>query len=145
MIIDDGGRELAGYKGTAGDCVCRAFAIASQRPYKEIYAMINNISKAHPYRGRKRSGTGKSSAHSGVYKEDIHRLAAELRFTWTPCMKIGSGCKVHATADELPKRGRLVLSLSKHCTAWIDGECHDTYDPTRDGTRCVYGYWTAPA
>ena len=34
---------------------------------------------------------------------------------------------------------------SKHCTAWIDGECHDTYDPTRDGTRCVYGYWTAPA
>lgn len=28
MIIDDGGRELAGYKGTAGDCVCRAFAIA---------------------------------------------------------------------------------------------------------------------
>lgn len=49
MIIDDGGRELAGYKGTAGDCVCRAFAIASQRPYKEIYTMINNISKAHPY------------------------------------------------------------------------------------------------
>jgi len=131
MIIDDGGRALAGYKGTAGDCVCRAFAIASQRPYKEIYMMINNISK--------------SSARSGVYKEDIQRLAAELGFTWTPCMKIGSGCTVHATAEELPKQGRLVLSLSKHCTAWIDGECHDTYDPTRDGTRCVYGYWTAPA
>ena len=23
----------------------------------------------------------------------------------------------------------------------IDGVIHDTYDPTRGGTRCVYGYW----
>lgn len=21
---------------------------------------------------------------------------------------------------------------------------HDTYDPSRDGTRCVYGYWRRP-
>ncbi len=24
----------------------------------------------------------------------------------------------------------------------IDGVVHDTYDCTRNGTRCVYGYWT---
>ena len=26
---------------------------------------------------------------------------------------------------------------------WVfnDGVVHDTYDPSRDGTRCVYGYW----
>ena len=29
--------EEAGYKGFAGDCVCRAIAIATQKPYKEVY------------------------------------------------------------------------------------------------------------
>jgi hypothetical protein len=23
----------------------------------------------------------------------------------------------------------------------IDGVIHDTFDPSRGGTRCVYGYW----
>jgi len=32
--------------------------------------------------------------------------------------------------------------LFKHTTAVIDGIIHDTYDPSRAGTRCVYGYFT---
>jgi hypothetical protein len=55
-------------------------------------------------------------------------------------MQIGSGCTVHLSADELPS-GRLVVSVSKHLTAVIDGVIHDTHDPSRRGTRCVYGYW----
>lgn len=65
---------------------------------------------------------------------------AELGFDWTPTMTIGSGCKVHLKADELPK-GRLICMLSRHAVAVIDGVINDTYDPSRDGTRCVYGYW----
>jgi hypothetical protein len=55
-------------------------------------------------------------------------------------MQIGSGCKVHLRADELPN-GRLVVHTSRHSTAVIDGVIHDTYDPSRGGNRCVYGYW----
>jgi hypothetical protein len=55
-------------------------------------------------------------------------------------MFIGQGCKVHVREDELPS-GRLILQLSKHFTAVIDGKVHDTYDPSREGTRCVYGYF----
>ena len=55
-------------------------------------------------------------------------------------MKIGSGCTVHLRADELPT-GRLIVSVSRHVVAVIDGVIHDTHDPSRDGTRCVYGYW----
>ena len=33
------------------------------------------------------------------------------------------------------------MSVSKHITAVVDGVIHDTFDPSRDGTRCVYGYW----
>ena len=58
-------------------------------------------------------------------------------------MKIGSGCTVHLLADELPK-GRLVVSVSKHEVAVIDGEIHDIYDCSRDGSRCVYGYYYNP-
>ena len=64
----------------------------------------------------------------------------ELGFVWVPTMGIGTGCKVHLRARELPK-GRLVVSCSKHWTAVIDGVIHDNHDPSRGGRRCVYGYW----
>ena len=65
----------------------------------------------------------------------------ELGFVWTPTMTIGSGCKVHVRPDELPS-GRLILALSGHYAAFIDGEVHDTHDSSRDGSRCFYGYWS---
>jgi hypothetical protein len=55
-------------------------------------------------------------------------------------MKIGSGCRVHLRERELPS-GRLIVSVSRHMVAVIDGVIHDTHDPSRGGTRCVYGYW----
>ena len=61
-------------------------------------------------------------------------------FEWTPTMSIGSGCTVHLADGELPD-GRLVVSLSRHLAAVVDGTVRDTYDPSRDGTRCVYGYY----
>jgi hypothetical protein len=44
-------------------------------------------------------------------------------------------------AEGLPP-GRLVVSLSKHYVAVINGTIYDTHYPDRDGTRCVYGYWS---
>lgn len=64
----------------------------------------------------------------------------DLGWTWVPTMQIGQGCKVHLRAEELPA-GRLVVSVSKHETAVIDGVINDIYDCSRDGTRCVYGYY----
>ena len=54
---------------------------------------------------------------------------------------IGRGCTVHLRAEELPT-GRLVVSLSKHVTAVVNGVIRDTHDPSHGGTRCVYGYFT---
>lgn len=31
---------------------------------------------------------------------------------------------------------------SKHLTCVKDRVLYDTYDCSRDGTRCVYGYWS---
>jgi hypothetical protein len=58
-------------------------------------------------------------------------------------MHIGSGCTAHLRDGEswVPQ-GRVIVKVSKHYTALIDGVIHDTHDPSRGGTRCVYGYWT---
>jgi hypothetical protein len=140
FYFDDGGRRAAGYKGKAGDCVVRAIAIATGRPYQQIYDMVNGAAVYERTGKRKR---GKSDARTGVYKTSIKRVMKSLGWVWTPTMQIGSGCTVHLRADELPP-GRLVVSVSKHLTAVIDGVIHDTHDCSRRGTRCVYGYWQPP-
>lgn len=134
---NDGGREAAGFKGKAGDCVCRAIAIATGLPYKEVYDLINQFAQVERTGKRKR---GKSSARGGVYKDTKRKVLEHLGWKWIPTMKIGSGCRVHLKAEELPP-GRLVVALSKHSAAVIDGILHDTYDCSRGGTRCVYGYF----
>lgn len=134
---DDGGRAAAGYKGEAGDCAVRAVAIAAQLPYQEVYDRINVLALNERTGKRKR---GKSNARTGVYRGTFHKLMAELGWHWTPTMHIGSGTSVHLRADELPA-GRIIVNLSKHYAAVIDGVIHDTEDPSRGGTRCVYGYW----
>jgi hypothetical protein len=136
-VFNDGGREAAGYRGTTGDCVCRAIAIATQRPYKEVYDLINAFSKSERMGKRKR---GKSNARTGVYKNTVHKVMEHYGWKWIPTMQIGQGCKVHLRTEELPT-GRLVVSVSKHETAVIDGVINDTYDCSRNGTRCVYGYY----
>src|SRR3990167_7998098 len=115
--FDDGGRAVAGFKGATGDCVCRAITIATRKPYGEVYEDLNAFSATERTGCRKR---GKSSSRTGVYKKTTRRYMESIGWKWTPTMQIGSGCKVHLRADELPS-GRLVVALSKHMTAVIDG------------------------
>lgn len=148
-VYDDGGRAAAGFKGTTGDCVCRAIAIATEMPYKEVYDLINQYGKAERITKKHRS---RSSARSGVWPKTIRKIMADLGWTWVPTMQIGQGCKVHLNAQELPK-GRLVVTTAHHEVAVIDGVIHDTYDPNdrvayetdeyiiRQPERCVYGYY----
>jgi hypothetical protein len=133
----DGGRERAGFKGETGDCVTRAIAIATRKSYREIYDDLNQLAK------RERTGTkksGVSSARTGVYRTTYQKYLLSLGWKWKPTMMIGSGCKVHLRTDELPK-GRIIVSLSRHLACVIDGVLYDTHDCSRDGTRCVYGYY----
>jgi hypothetical protein len=137
---DDGGREAAGYKGAAGDCVCRAVAIATGKPYREVYANLNALAKGER-RGKKKRKI--SSARDGVFSQTLRRYMEHLGWGWQPTMQIGSGCTVHLRDGELPG-GRLIVCLSRHVSAVVDGVIHDLYDPTRGGSRCVYGYFYQP-
>ena len=134
---NDGGRREAGYRGEAGDCATRSIAIATGKPYREVYDAINALGKGERVGKRKR---GKSSARAGVYRRTMDKYMQSIGWQWVPTMQVGSGCRVHLRPDELPG-GPLVVRLSRHYTAVVDGVIHDTHDPSRGGTRCVYGYY----
>lgn len=149
--FDDGGRAAAGYKGTAGDCVARSVAIASGLPYAEVYrALADGTGTQRRSKWGKRKGR---TAREGILtrRKWFRDYMVSIGFRWVPTMRIGQGCKMHLLAGELPM-GRLVVALSKHSTAVIDGVIHDIFDPTRAtiiiqgdnermSHRCVYGYW----
>ena len=131
FVKDDGGRALAGFRGQAGDCVARAVAIASGLPYAEVYKDLAAGTGAQ--RVAKARGKRVASARNGINtkRKWFKDYMASLGFVWHPTMGIGTGCKVHLHDGELPM-GRLVVAVSKHYTAVIDGIIHDTYDPQRE-------------
>lgn len=137
FIYSDGGRSKY-FKGHTGDCVCRAICNATGRDYKEIYNLINEIGKREKTGKRKK---GRSNARTGTYKYTEKEIIENiLGWKWIPTMTIGSGCKVHLREDEIPN-GTLIIRTSRHLTCVKDRVLYDTYDCTRDGSRCVYGYW----
>ena len=123
---NDGGRSRYFRAKGVGDCCVRAGAIASGRDYKEVYDIARQISGESP--------------RNGMDGKDCKKLMEVLGGKWHPTMTIGSGCRVHLKADELPQ-GRIVCSCSGHLVAVIDGVVNDTYQDDRNGKRCVYGYW----
>jgi len=135
-VYDDGGRASAGFR-PSGDCVARAIAIATGKPYVEVRGEIVEWAKRER-RGKRKKGV--SSPSTGVYTPTTRKYLAALGWSWVPTMGIGTGCRVHLREGELPM-GRLIVKTSKHVVAVIDGVIHDTHDPSRGGMRCVYGYY----
>lgn len=127
-VYDDGGRSKYFAAKTVGDCVTRAIAIATGRDYKEVY------DEARQFLGY--------TPRDGVKHNDTAKLMTHLGFEWHPTMTIGSGCTTHLRAGEIPMDQPIICNCSHHLVAVINGTVKDTYDSTREGTRCVYGYWT---
>ena len=145
LVLDDGGRARAGFKGTAGDCVVRSIAIATRKPYAEVYLELGVLMVTFATTSRSRQAKlalakGRTTPRTGVQKQVYRNYLKSLGWEWVPLMQIGIGCKTHLRAEELP-RGRIIVRLSRHLAAVVDGVLHDTHDCSRGGRRCVYGYY----
>lgn len=148
FVYNDGGRAAAGFRGTkVGDCVARSIAITANLPYTLVYDRLamGNATQRITKNSRGRNSCGKFTASEGIYttRKWFLDYMRELGFIWIPCMRVGTGCMIHLREDQLPK-GRIIVKLSRHYCAVIDGVIHDIYDGSREGTRCVYGYWRMP-
>lgn len=130
-VEDDGGRSRY-FKGEAGDCVTRAIAIATGQDYKVVYDELAE---------RMREAGSPRSARNGVPRSLYEVYLFDLGWIWHPTMAIGQGCKTHLREGEVPMEGPVIARLSRHVTAVVGGVIHDTFDPSRDGTRCVYGMY----
>jgi hypothetical protein len=95
LEYDDGGRAAAGFKGQTGDCVTRAIAIATERPY-QIYDAINLMAQGERTGKHKR---GTSNARTGVYKQTIRKYMAGIGWKWTPTMQIGAAQFIYTMAN----------------------------------------------
>ncbi|QWD78601.1 hypothetical protein [Polynucleobacter sp. MWH-Svant-W18] len=142
--MHDGGRDAAGFKGGAGDCVVRSIAIAANLPYLQVYEDLREANARYANerdnklsRHLTRKG---SSPRNGNHRNVFHDYILSHGFEWVPTMKVGAGCQVHLRPTELPT-DTLIVKVSKHLTAVIDGVIYDTHNPSRGGNRCVYGYY----
>jgi len=142
--FNDGGREAAGFKGGVGDCVVRSIAIATQLPYMQVYEDLRAANMAYANQRKdklaRRLNAQGASPRNGNHRNVFHDYILGQGFDWVPTMKIGAGCEVHLLANELPS-GKLIVRVSKHLTAVINGVIQDTHNPSRGGSRCVYGYY----
>lgn len=119
---DDGGRVAAGYKNPSGDCVCRAVAIASGRPYTEVRDRLRIGT------GRVRHSKRRASPDNGipVLKRWFILLMEEFGFNFV-------------RKSDIPDTGRIVVITRTHAFAVIDGTARDTHMSGLADRR--FGYW----
>jgi len=166
FVYDDGGRQAAGFKGKTGDCGIRAIAIATGRPYRQVYDEMNVLAKKRE-RVKKRSSVlkGRSNSRTGIYNRLFKIYMANIGWEYVSTSGYGEKpWRVHANEDDFP-RGRIILNKRKHYMACVEGveghrEIRDTWDSSavyryeqvgdvliRTGDllaegSSVYGYWS---
>jgi hypothetical protein len=155
FVKDDGGRgsdiPRRGRKDEVGDCVARAIAIATQKPYREVHdaltvAKVRDVAAGKDHwtrRARRKGGISAFHADHGVSDEVYGPYLQDLGWKFTSTKDLPRGRGVHLRADELPQ-GRLIVRLPNHLVAVINGVIHDTHDCSDEGRCRIRGYWTPP-
>jgi len=154
-VKSDGGRHGSGIsrgrKDEVGDCVVRAIAIATQKPYREVHDALTVAKVRDVAAGkndwtrwaRRKGGVRAFHADHGVSDEVYGPYLEDLGWRFTSTKDLPRGRGVHLRSDELP-RERLIVRLPGHLVAVIDGVIHDTHDCSDEGRRRIQGYWIEP-
>src|SRR5262245_1202171 len=140
--FNDGGRASAGINGSNGDCVTRAIAIATGKCYLEVYNALQNGLRHQIEIERRREleygllrqikpkATPLTGLDERVFAPYLKWLGWE--FVHKPLGPDGKPLRLQPKS--LPK-GRLIVLVSRHLVAVIDGVLHDTYYSAARGRR----------
>jgi hypothetical protein len=129
-VNDDGGKLASGRKGTSGDCVVRAIAIASGMPYETVYRMVAKEAANFGF---------KKSARDGIHNHVRDKVLKDLGYIWHAAPKI-AGRK--ARCSDLYDKGMVIARQARHIVAVNYGMPHDIFNSS---TKMVYGYWSKNA
>ena len=134
---DDGGRRAAGYRGTCGDCACRALAIALDQPYPELYQRISAGNKQFYlatgtfYKGRRY--TARHGCRSEVWASILAShgwTSLPQDYTWET---LPPTCLVQCA-----KSAR--KNASRHVAAVVQGTLRDSWNSRRTAP-IIYQVW----
>jgi hypothetical protein len=140
-VNNDAGSAAAGYE-REGDCVIRAIAVATEKPYTEVREALQ--ARAARYAGRYpnswRAGLIKRSKKGGYNHDRVFGgYLKSIGWVYTKPKE-----PIYLRADMLPL-GRLVVLIRHHAVAVIDRVIHDMWDSADGGKRTVEGYWSQAA
>lgn len=113
---NDGGRAAAGITGGVNDCVSRALAIVTGRPYKEVAAELAPLTTKYGI---------------DVYSATFLEYMRAAGFNWI-------ASTYPTQVQDLPEVGRFVVFTPNHLTALVDGVINDVFNPFAETIR---GYW----
>lgn len=123
-VYNDGGRAAAGFTGSANDCVTRAIALVSGKPYAEVWQAMAA--------GNKSDGKRFSADHCvRTYNRWFYDYMTANGFTWVEPKK-----KTYVR-DLL--KGNYVVAIRGHYFAVLGDTIYDTH-PVSDN-KVVRGYW----
>lgn len=136
---DDGGRAAAGYKGKTGDCGCRAVAIATGKPYGDVYGALYAIAKSWKGNSRKAKAIrAKPSPRNGLSPDVLDAFMASIG--WRCEMVKARLHRLPAWAYTPMREGipGVVLYVRGHFTALVDETIRDIWDcrMTRENGEC---------
>ena len=139
FVHNDGGRAAAGFRGQAGDCVTRALAIATGRPYRDVYREVNTLIAIRA------KNLKKSSARLGIVPNMLTHIMKHFGFEHTNVTKITGTDVKHISRENYKAgvfpEGVIIARLKRHVCVIKDGVVHDTFNPAEHGKTVLYGYW----
>ena len=126
FTYDDGGRKAAGYKGSARDCVVRAYAILTGVPYPESYDLFKVGIKAFEFEAIQ---AGKLRRQLKYPSRGVYTAVWQKAFKDSGIVKVKRGRGPWPTYTEAYEMaGNCIVTTNKHICAIIDGELRDTFD-----------------
>jgi hypothetical protein len=106
-----------------GDCVKRAFTLATGKTYQEVTKELNDL---------KRCLGAKKFSNNNVWKEYVKiNCWKKLSF---PAIKGESRMNGYSFCKRFPK-GKYILNMAHHLTCCVDGIIYDTWNCL---DKCVY-------
>ncbi len=124
---NDGGRKEAGFRGSTGDCLVRAIAIATGLPYSEVYETAARLMKSNGYRA---SGNATIQTR-GIRKPGMPSVRAVqdqiMEGFGFSKVKLPQGARPKYT-QALQRYGPCIVSTNGHVAALKDGALQDTFD-----------------
>ena len=133
---DDAGRFEAGYKGNAGDCLCRALTVFSGIEYQSVYDSIAATLKSYGYPKTANMYTANRAFGAYGRKTKITKalgaICREIMEDWGfSHLKNTLKLDINAVAKAFPD---CIVFFKSHAAAIENGILIDTWD-----SRCLRG------